>query len=364
MKSRTLPFRPWLPMFSLPLVVSLGLVTSGRSVLAEAKDDQPPRTLALVVETQDTDKDKTKTVEVEKEVREAVAEASNDVREATETVRDIVSNALKEAGRAFSDVAQVGRSVALSFRRGGAPWALVLPGDRLNADQAEQMTEDLAVMTKILRKAARPGDGDPGDWRGGPALAGLMPGGLGPDAFYLDGFGALFLISVDFPLVGPKEETGQREEPVTDETWEQTRRELRDGGDPFGKGFRVNNRPGEAAAVYRPDRVNALRESLIDALKHATHVGAVPPDETIAVAVFCPPARNASSAATYRHRTRSPGSQDDEVVWQSGPGPGPDSARLPGSVMGLRVRKGDIDAFAKGKMDRETFVKKVQISTR
>jgi hypothetical protein len=302
MKPHSNHFPSWQWVSVIPLAICLGLVVAGRAALAQSTEESPPRTLVLAVASADKDK----TVEIEKEVNEAVAEASNDVQEATETVRGIVSNALKEAGRAFSDVAQVGRSVALSFRRGGAPWALVLPGDRLNGEQAEQMTEDLAIMTKILRKTARAGDSEGGTWHAGPGFVGLATLGGGPDAFYLDGFGALFLVSVDFPLVGPKEDAARREEGETDETWEQTRRELRDGGDPFGRNYRSYARPVDEALIYRQDRVNALRESLIDALKHATHLGAVPPEETIAVAVFCPPARGTATVGAPKYRHRAP----------------------------------------------------------
>ncbi|MBL9135971.1 MAG: hypothetical protein JNK85_08890 [Verrucomicrobiales bacterium] len=350
----------------VPVIVALGLVTVGKTTLAaDSASDSSRRQIALVLAPQEQGKDKS--TRAEDEVAAAVAEASEDVREASETVRGVVSNALKEAGKAISQAAQVGRSVALSFRRGGTPWALVLPGDRLTTEQAENMTEDLAVMTKILRKSTRPGDAETGAWRVGPGFVGYLYGGSGPDALYLDGFGALFLISVDFPLVGPREASGNREEQVTDETWERTRRELREGGDPFDRSLGRNFRqPGEAL-VYREDRVNELRENLIDALKHATNLGGVPADETIAIAVFCPTARGdeANPAAAAKRKSRSAYSKvDDDGVWTTGAMIGLENSGQPGSVMGLRVRKSDVDAFAKGKIDRDAFAKKIQISTR
>lgn len=364
MNSQVTLLTPWHRRLVVPVLVALGLVTTGKSTLAEtSEENRSPRRVALVVGTQDKDK----SAQVEDEVAAAVAEASEDVREASETVRGAVSNALKEAGKAISQAAQVGRSVALSFRRGGTPWALVLPGDRLNPDQAEKMTEDLAVMTKILRKSSRPGDADLGAWHAGPGFVGFMAGGAGPDALYLDGFGALFLISVDFPLVAPKQETANREEEVADETWEQTRRELREGGDPFGRSFNRGFRYGEDALVYREDRVQELQESLIDALKHASNLNGVPNDETIAIAVFCPAARDGGTTAAAGARRKSRGGynkDDEDLMGTTGVLTGLDHLGQPGSVMGLRVRKSDVDAFAKGRIDRDAFAKKVQISTR
>lgn len=80
-------------------------------------------------------------------------------------------------------------------------------------------------------------------------------------------------------------------------------------------------------ARYSEEQVEALRTTLLAALKQGTHMRDLKPDESIAVSAFGPAAESET----------------------------PRTGMGNGSVLSLRARKSDVDAFAKGALTFEAF---------
>ncbi len=283
-----------------------------------------------------------------------VSEAASVDAETVDTVQNVLKSALRDAERAMSEAALAGRRVAASLQRGGVPSAVVLPSEGVKAEVIDELTEDLTVMARILQKAVSPEDSDRGAFGGWGDLARLRGLGRGMDALYLDGFGALFLLSVDFPLVKPAEAGPSAPAAVTDETWERARREVRSGERPTRPRFNRGdgNPDGDLDRRFDAERVQVLSDALLDSLKHASNLKGVRDQDTVLVSVFGP-----SSEGGAKRKERAADADD----------PGGKGGALPrdrGSVLTIRAKKADIVAFAAGKLERAEFARRAQIHSR
>jgi hypothetical protein len=167
---------------------------------------------------------------------------------------------------------------------------------------------------------------------------------------YLDGYGALFMVNVGFPLIPPAAKTGE-EKPSGDSAWEEAKQELYGQG----PGMRPALPPGEE---FSAEKVTKLKASLLEALKNASNIRGIRPDESVTVCVL-----GGAGAGPVRVRK----------VARAGGGGGTVSGgfgtvsriRGPaqGTVMTIRVKKADVDAYAKGSIDREEFQKRARITT-
>ena len=274
-----------------------------------------------------------------------------------------VSKALKQADDAFSRAAEVGRKVASRFREGGGPKTFVLPGGTMTSETADQLGEDLAVMSRILDKGAgREGDAAwtflGGRW--GPL------GGRDLDALYLDGFGALFLMNVDFPLVAPEPKKVEKGAAAKDQLWEETRKELQ--GKARGNEGRLfwEGRGTDSGLEYDPSRVEAMTRQVIECLLHATNLRGMVAGDWVVVSVFAPEAPTVKSVAFSPdgRKLAVTGGEGTVRIWDVASGEAVAPARKRNSVMTFRVRKGDIDSCASGTITTEAFASKVTVSVR
>src|SRR5581483_928642 len=107
-----------------------------------------------------------------------------------------------------------------------AAGALVIQTSESDPKTQTALDEDLAVMSHLLNKAIE-------DLPGGPRHAGKVmgidvffaPGGSPLRSLYLDNYGAVFFLNVNFPLVAPAEKRPE-EKPAGDSVWEEAREEL------------------------------------------------------------------------------------------------------------------------------------------
>jgi hypothetical protein len=238
--------------------------------------------------------------------------------------------------------------------RGGNPQdrllrtVFVVPGPDLAAEGIAQISEDLAVMCRIFDKAAV--------WAKGPGTVPVDVSGveISPyliltQALYLDGYGAIFFLPVDFPLAASQQEEEPKAEPSSDPLWSQTAGELR-GVPP------QSARP--SSLQYNERKVENLKAALIGTLRHAANLRTRRAEDAVAIViatrlnqtdrrgwVFGP-----SAAARYGE----PFAQQQVVV------PAIASPDLP-TVLILRAIKADVDALAKGSLSQEQFAGKVQI---
>jgi hypothetical protein len=244
------------------------------------------------------------------------------------------------------------------------------------------LEEDLTIMTHVIERAIQTGMGeDTPEVKSGISIR--FSDSRSVRGLYLDGFGALFMIKVRFPVFAPN--PPEAKDPTAgasaDSEWDKTKREL------YGE---ADARAGELALIsgesqFDGDQVEKLKEVILQSLKNAANIRNLKPDDSIAVTVFGQPATivqlkkirskpaasNAGQASTPALRTEtapSPKSsveivtQDQQKARATLPAREPNVVRtsIQGTVLALRVKKSDVDAFAGDKMDFEGFQKRAE----
>ena len=232
---------------------------------------------------------------------------------------------------------------------------LVIRTSSMDSKDQANLEEDLVIMAKVLDKALQPVPEPNTPYR----VMGIDLFGSSPSPamrnLYLDGYGALFMLRVGFPLLppppGPTE--SKKDDSETDSAWEQAKQEL------YGQG--PAGLPAGPAEEFNEANVSRLKAQLLEALKSASNIRELKPNESVTLCVF-----GGGSSGRFVHTGfRANGSAT------AGQPPMPaDSVRmlavdhagkLRGTVMTLRAKKSDIDAFAKGKLDHDEFSKTVKI---
>jgi hypothetical protein len=244
---------------------------------------------------------------------------------------------------------------------------LVLRSADADPKDDENLEEDLAVMSHILDKAAA---GERASRPGARSAAGInilfAPAPTPPRNLYLDGYGALFMINVNFPLLAPPAEAGTaKAAQPTNSAWEEARHELYGHGDQNGnKGPWGADRVGGPGEPYSEERVAQLKAALLDALKNGTNIRTLKTDDWITVCVLGP-----SVAGEFRAQVKKDGAGGGGYGPQANPFANPAASNWKAfgtvpphhSVLTVRVKKSDVDAFAKGDLDAAKFQKKVNV---
>lgn len=255
---------------------------------------------------------------------------------------------------------------------GGTGRSLLVPAALPDAEQLREAEEDLNVMARVLEKAmgARRGEGESRRAMGIDLFT-LGGGNSGPRQMYLEGYGAVFLLRVKFPLVAP--ETKEVEPPPQKPeksrgAWDEARADLY--GDRRGPGPKRSPRGAEP---YDEGRVTELKESLIDALENATHMRHLKPGEFITVLVsgggggreggerrIVSVKRNAASAGAPGVGDGARPGEANTFRWVDPDRPAHGAGE---TTMILRVKKSDVDAFAANKLTKDEFAKAVSVLT-
>jgi hypothetical protein len=232
---------------------------------------------------------------------------------------------------------------------------LVIRTSTMDPKDQANLEEDLVIMAKVLDKALQPVPEPNTPYR---AMGIDLFGSSSSPAMrnlYLDGYGALFMLRVGFPLVPPPPGPAEpkKEDSETDSAWEQAKQEL------YGQG-QAGMPPGPAQE-FNEAKVSQLKAQLLEALKSASNIRELKPSESVTVCIF----GGAGSGRFIRSGLRTHAS-----ATAGQPSIPADSARMlavdhrgkqRGTVMTLRAKKSDIDAFAKGKLDHDEFSKTVKI---
>jgi hypothetical protein len=256
----------------------------------------------------------------------------------------------------------------------GGDRALIVRSTETDPKTLAAMEEDLNIMGRILEKSVRITEsGQNSEAMGLP----LVTIGGNMRSTQIEGYGVLYQLTVGFPLRGTVEKPDDiTAKPPPDSPWEQTRRELQGRTDPLSA---PGGMPESAQRLrknpFDPKRVDQLKNSLLEALKNASNMSHIKPDESIAVLVQ-------SSARSFLTLTRAvpveaapakppTDSADAKRKWEavdnyatkqrvsairSGWNTG-----ASGAVLSIRAKKSDIDAFANGKLNLEEFRKKAAI---
>jgi hypothetical protein len=265
------------------------------------------------------------------------------------------------------------------FTTGGrnATLPLVIRSSAADEPALANMMEDLTVMSRIIHKAiARGGSRERQESASGIALS-AFASSRRPNTYYLEGYGAVFMLSVKFPLVPPtaKEDRGKDEKAV-DTDWEQTKMEIY-GPRASSRAWVFSGSPDAPPVEYDADKVERLKNDLTEALKNATNIRNVKPDEYVTIAVIgtesSPPTAMKRIKKVRTNRSGADQNNGDGAGASAGEGGGggvfdktiavvaEDQVSHRQTTLTLRVRKSDADAFAKEKFSLEEFRKKVSI---
>jgi len=236
---------------------------------------------------------------------------------------------------------------------------LVVPTPDLPAESLAELTEDLSIMCRIFDKSvwpARPGAGVAPGYGGDleQYMYAIKRPSRGAQGLYLDGYGALFFIPVDYPLAPTEKQDAAQAKPKesVDSVWSQTVREM--SGQPGDEQQTARNAP-----TYDPQKVENLRKTLIKTLAHASNIRMRWPQEAITLVVGDlddSKRPNYRVLPTTRYGLATTGSVAP-AGGQSQPATRPPTAAL----LILRVTKADVDAFAKGQLTLAQFTEKVQV---
>ena len=264
---------------------------------------------------------------------------------------------------------------------------LVVPAEEVKAQDLAEIMEDMQVMSLILDerfKETRRVQGvftDFGDFFGRDNRQ--------TEATYLQGYGVLFSMEVNFAFSPPTKPQGQEAEQTSenvDSTWQQARRQMFSPGD--------SRRPGGAGSSeeYNSQMVEELKRDLITTLKHAANIRGVQTDELVILTVI---GGGRQSRGVYGGGGYMMGSMGGSSassgggmmgggmggMMGGGMGGGMMGGGMGGGMMGggmggmsgmgvspatvltIRTKKSDVDAFAGGQQDFEQFRRKVQIFT-
>lgn len=265
----------------------------------------------------------------------------------------------------FGAIAGFGGSGGFSWTGefpGASTPPLVIPAGTPEPANLTEAQEDLSILSRILSKAATRVGGGGED----PMALGIMirsfPGLRSPQALQIEGFGAVFLLNVSFPLAAPAVPADTRTEKPANTTWEQTRRELY-GPRRGSPDVLILKHTGDRKPVaYDPERVERLQRDLVEALKNAANLRHLKADEQI-VAVVSGQGGGERGARVVRAEVRRstgdarPRTETRETTL-TGEGGG-----AGGSTLVLRVKKSDATEYAAGTIGPDEFRKRVAVST-
>lgn len=234
----------------------------------------------------------------------------------------------------------------------GSGNALVVRSSDFDSKAQSALEEDLPVMSHILEKALEDKFSGQPHARKAMGIDVVFSWSSNPiRSLYLDGYGAVFFLNVSFPLVQPPKSEPRKEPAETSSTWEEARQEI--------YGQRVETKPTTAPAEeYDQDKVNKLKDAILDALKNSSNIRELKADDSVTVCIFGGAGRSARTAPAAKRGSGFTTLQN--YVWVLGDSR---TGRARGTVLTIRVRKADADAFAKGKLDLDEFRKKAKMTS-
>lgn len=242
----------------------------------------------------------------------------------------------------------------------GGGKVLVIPTAQIQSQEMVTLMEDMTVMcrifdTKLAQANLR---------RGMPLIGVTLPrrfsldsGSMG--AMYVQGYGTLFMTTVDFPLSPPPptEEKEKNKEEDADPVWEQMKQEI------FSPQEALRRTPDRPEEKYDAEKVENLKATLIKALVHAANIRDLKPDESVILTVT-----GSGISSNVGKVTAISGTnqvvvhyKDKNVTKLLNSPPLSDLGISSPMVLTIRAKKSYIDALAQNKIDYDEFEQKVQL---
>lgn len=297
--------------------------------------------------------------------KEAQMEAAREQMEAAraqmDAAREQIARAKSSGGKALSklnkDLAELRFNIGMPFSHSAVGSVLVIPTSEIKAEDLATIVEDMTVMSRIIDSQL--GKEEPGHtWFTGNIFGHSSMA----ETMYLQGYGALFLKKVDFPLSpGPtmqEEEEKETTEEGVDPVWDEMRKEIYE---PQEERKRREERPEEK---YDAEKVENLKTNVIKALKHAANIRNLKSDGSVILTITgsgdSSAITNITIPGTGYGFAQQKGTRSISVVTPALPG---SSGFSSPTVLIIRAKKSDIDSFAKGDLDLDKFQQRVQIFT-
>jgi hypothetical protein len=335
---------------TITILITLNLVTANLALAQPAPAPATPQPVQVEA--------------VETAEKEAQLEATRDQIEAA---RWQIEAAKNTGGKALSklrkDIAELRFNFGMPFSHSGAGMVLVIPTSEMKAEDLATIVEDMTVMSRIIDSQLGKEESRHMWFTGGMFGQSSMA-----ETMYLQGYGALFLRKVDFPLSpGPavqEEEEKETTEEGVDPVWEQTKKDI---FEPQEERKHEEEQPEEK---YDAEKVENLKTNITKALKHASNIRNLKSDESVILAVT----GSGSSGDSRGYGLALSGRPGrGQVIVQNKYSksigivtPTPrlgDWGSSPSTVLIIRAKKSDIDSFAKGDLDLDKFQQRVQIFT-
>jgi hypothetical protein len=289
----------------------------------------------------------------------------DDVRRQLDLARDQGIEAISVGGDAIEPFLQRGEFDFFTRSGSRAARTLIVPAAEADAQAIASAEEDMNIMARVLDKALPGREGEKPERRamGIPIMS--SSSGAPIRNLLLDHYGAVFFLDVRFPLLPPekqKEETKPKEEKSS--AWEEARSELYSSRGPKKNIVMRWKESGRGEVEeYDEEKVQRLKDSLFDAFKHATHIRALKPDDSVTVIVtgggVGPQDRMFVKELTGPDAER--GERDRHVYSVNATGHMRIKSGQGGGTLAIRVKKSDIDAFTQSKLDPEQFKKNVMV---
>jgi hypothetical protein len=268
----------------------------------------------------------------------------------------------KNGNRATAVVGSTGNYFRSATSADSIP-PLVIQFSSTNQTLVQEWEEDLTVMTRLLEESLqRAADEDLSDFKTAMGITITRTTTRSVRPLYLEGFGALFMVKVNFPVVPPTKQDEERPE-KTESEWEKARQELFGRRQASWLGGNV-----EAGVDYDAEQVDTLKKELIESLKNASNFRHLQPQEYVSITVYGS-ANSGAKATKTSKKKKGPDAAAENLaktkeeidrVLRDQLNARPARA---GTVLTMRVKKADVDAFAKGDINYDAFEKKVELNT-
>jgi hypothetical protein len=250
--------------------------------------------------------------------------------------------------------------------------SLVIRSSEMDPKEQGSLEEDLMVMSHVLEKALNSAIGSqkqPSSYLGVDVAFG--PGSSSIRGFYLEGYGAVFTVKVGFPLLAPPRNETEKQKPVSESAWDEARQEVY-GGRMEPKSVYVRTED------YDEKKVSNLKDALLETLSNASHIRGLKAEDFVTVCVLGGPGGSWDRVATREELETLRKQLNDLRLQYTDTWPTvlntrerikaleaqlvTNEARQPVSTtLTIRVKKADVDSFAKDKLNLDDFRKKAKI---
>ena len=244
--------------------------------------------LFIVREEQAKDQAKSQADQAQRQYRVATTRAGN-------VAQEKLAQANTVAARNLADAALISRTYSTPINTTSSRTqkndALVIPsGKTMDADEYKIAVENMQTMALILKKKLDldSPSGAYGIWSSNQNQILNLAGSDDIQTIYLQGYGALFLMTVDYPLLAPVEKKVEPKEKAGDDVWEKARQEIKSGKQgifSIAQDKFLLSTSEKSAQKYNQEKVENLKQTLLESLRHAGNMGHVDDSEWITIHV-------------------------------------------------------------------------------